>query len=328
MINFLNRLTGWVLKGGNITFKEALRLSEIREQRDIISLISFANIIREELKGPRIDLRTTINVKTSLNGDDCGVCFQSASYDMNMRDPSGKRREFISKKAEESLRMGVNGFNIVFCGESTGGDAGSEAINILKKKYPSGNIDLCASMGMLTGEMASLFEKFCSEDDDNNIIETEETFARDVEKAAFFNERISILQGARDRGYKICSGVIFGRGETEKERLILAYALKEFDVDSIAINFSKHKKGEESLSPLELLKIIAIYRFIHPHRDIIIGGKKWSNFKTIKPLIYLSGANAVMIGNFLAETNFNALEGVKSLEDLIPVKQPLSQSLK
>jgi biotin synthase len=137
----------------------------------------------------------------------------------------------------------------------------------------------------------------------------------DIERFVFFNERINVLKAARDNGYRVSSGVQFGTGESVKQRLIFAYVLKEFDLDSIALHFPVSKKNIEALHPMELLKIIAIYRFIHPNKEIILSGSHWKNFEIIKPLILLSGANAVMTGNFLTAAKKNALEDIKSLAD-------------
>jgi len=53
------------------------------------------------------------------------------------------------------------------------------------------------------------------------------------------------------------------------------------------------------LSPLEALKIIALYRFIHPRRDITICGGREATLKDFQSWIFLAGANGLMVGNYL-----------------------------
>ena len=61
MLKFINELTKRILKGGEITFTEALRLSEIRKQKDMVFLFGFANQIREKFQGSIVDLCAIVN---------------------------------------------------------------------------------------------------------------------------------------------------------------------------------------------------------------------------------------------------------------------------
>ena len=80
MLRFINNLTESILKGNDITFEDATRLLDITEQRDVVSLISFANIIRNEFKASFIDTCAIINAKSGKCGEDCKFCSQSAHY--------------------------------------------------------------------------------------------------------------------------------------------------------------------------------------------------------------------------------------------------------
>ena len=49
--------------------------------------------------------------------------------------------------------------------------------------------------------------------------------------------RIQTIKNAREAGLRVCSGGIFGLGETWEQRIELALTLKGLAVDSIPVNF-------------------------------------------------------------------------------------------
>jgi len=68
--------------------------------------------------------------------------------------------------------------------------------------------------------------------------------------------------------------------------------LKELDVDSIPMNFLNPIPGTplenlKPMEPLEILRLIAVYRFIHPSKDIIICGGREVNLRSLQSMIFL-----------------------------------------
>jgi len=81
---------------------------------------------------------------------------------------------------------------------------------------------------------------------------------------------------------EVCCGGIFGLGETERDRIEFAFILKALDVDCLPINFLNPVPGTRfannpALEPWQLLKMVAIYRFILPNKEIRICGGRQSN---------------------------------------------------
>ncbi len=312
MIKFLTRLTDWILMGGNITYSEAARLYEIKEQRDIISLVSFANVIRDEFAGNRLNFYLNINLKTGECGNDCELCFHPPRYDIDVKESATVKREFAERKTEEVEKLGADIVSITVCGGNS--EAATEAFSNIIKKNSSIQIESRPSLGMLYGGIPADYSKFHFENDCGNI-ENLAGSSDEIEKALYFSERQKFLEPARKRGCKVSSGAAPCAGETHSDILIPAFVLKELGIDLIALNFSSLKKNNRVFHPGEAIKIISIYRFLHPHREIILAGSQWKNFKIIKSLILLSGANGVMAGNFFRPPSKNILEDVKSLAD-------------
>ena len=120
---------------------------------------------------------------------------------------------------------------------------------------------------------------------------------------------------------KVCSGALFGLGETSEQRVELAVALRELDVDKIPLNFLTPIKGtpaehNKPLTPLEIFKIVSLFRFVLPNKDIGVCGGRELNLRGLQPLIYIAGANATMVGNYLTTSGRNVVEDLRDIKDL------------
>ena len=135
-----------------------------------------------------------------------------------------------------------------------------------------------------------------------------------------YDDRIDTIKKAKRSGLSVCSGGIFGVGETMDHVLELAFDLRELQVDAIPIDFlvpikGTSLEGKNDLTPLRCLKIKSIMRYVLPDKDIIICGGRTANIKTLHPLVFQSSANGIMTGNYLTT------EGNQLQEDLEMVNQ-------
>ena len=120
-----------------------------------------------------------------------------------------------------------------------------------------------------------------------------------------YNDRLKTVKLAKAAGLEVCSGGIFGLGETAKQRVELAFALRELDVESVPINILNPVPGtpaaanHKPLTPFEVLKLVATYRFILPTQDIGVFGGRERALGTLQPLMFIAGANVTLIGDYL-----------------------------
>jgi biotin synthase len=122
-------------------------------------------------------------------------------------------------------------------------------------------------------------------------------------------------------GLKICSGGIIGMGETREDRCDLAFALKEIGAHVVPINILNPIAGTPladtpPLPPLEILKTIACFRFILPRQEIMIAGGRTVNLRDLQSLVFLAGASALMVGNYLTTLNQSVERDLQMLKDL------------
>ena len=218
--------------------------------------------------------------------------------------------------------MGANRFSIVVSGKGINNPKELEAIcTIIEDIASHVNIKVCASLGTITKNVFRDLKKAGLNRYHHNL-ETSESFFSKVCTTHSYQDRVATVKTAIEEGFEVCSGGLIGLGETHKERLELAFTLKELNVDSIPINILNPISGTPlqnalPLPPMEILKTISIFRFINPTRDIRICGGRETNLKNTKSLIYMAGANAVMIGNYLTTNGSDPKEDLKLIEDLM-----------
>lgn len=109
-------------------------------------------------------------------------------------------------------------------------------------------------------------------------------------------------------------------GEEPRHRAELAFALKELDVDEVPLNFFIAVDGTRfqqipPLAPLEILKIIALFRWILPTKNIFICAGR-QHLGELHPMIFFAGASGVMVGDFLTTKNRSVSDDLKMFHDL------------
>ena len=81
--------------------------------------------------------------------------------------------------------------------------------------------------------------------------------------------RIETIRNARKAGLEICSGGIFGLGESLEQRVEFALSLAREAVDSIPLNFLIPIRGTrlekmETMNPLDILRTVSMFRLTIP----------------------------------------------------------------
>ena len=110
-------------------------------------------------------------------------------------------------------------------------------------------------------------------------------------------------------------------GETREDRIDLALALREVGADFVPVNILKPIKGTPfedvaPLAPLEVLKTIACFRFLLPRQEIMIAGGRTVNLRDLQPLVFMAGASALMVGNYLTTCGQPVEKDLQMLKDL------------
>jgi biotin synthase len=110
-------------------------------------------------------------------------------------------------------------------------------------------------------------------------------------------------------------------GETREDRCELAFSLKELGVHVVPINILNAIAGtpfaaQPALPPMEILKSIACFRFILPRQEIMVAGGRTVNLRDAQSLMFMAGASALMVGNYLTTLNQPVEKDLQMLKDL------------
>ena len=318
---FIQKLTTQALKGQTATRDDAERILGIAQQADIMLLLAHANLVRQHFHGDTIDLCAIVNAKSGRCSEDCAFCAQSAHFTTGVLDYPLLSTEDIIAAAENCLRNNTHRFSIVTSGKGVVAAQDFERIcTTVRQLADMQNLAPCASLGILTSEQFARLKQAGLKRYHHNL-ETAESFYGEICTTHPFSQRAATVRAAREAGLEICCGGILGLGETPGQRVELAFTLRELDVDSVPLNFLNPIAGtrlenQPPLPPLEILKAIAMFRFVLPEKEIRVCGGREVNLRTLQPLMYLAGANGTMTGNYLTTSGRDPATDSREILDL------------
>lgn len=318
----ITRVAQDVLAGRPITREDALRLFRLEKSADIYLLLAWANRIREQFHGNKIHLCSIVNVKAGGCSENCSFCAQSAFH-----EAASPRYELIDKQAvleaaSEARRNKVTGVGIVAAWRGLQeGPILDEVCDCLEAMKADGNARPDASLGIISSQAVADRLKAAGCECYNHNLESSARFYSKVCTTHSYMDRVNTLRFLKKAGISICSGGIFGMGETLEDRCDLAFALRDLDVNLVPLNILNPISGTPlgtvtPISPLEALKCIACFRFILPRQRIMVAGGRSVNLRDTQSMIFMAGASALMVGNYLTTTNQPVEKDLKMLEDL------------
>lgn len=289
-----------VIDGKQITKNYDL---SVFEYCDLEELLKGANLIREFYVGDYVDLCSILNAKSGKCSENCKFCAQSIHNKTNIKVYDFLDEEEILKAAKTSVKNKVDRFCIVTAGKSLTGKEFEKAIKAIEKIKLNYDVKICASMGFLEKEQFKRLREAGVTTFHCNIETSKENF-KNICTTHSFEMKIKTIKLVKEIGMRVCSGGIFGMGETFSDRINMALVLSELSVNSIPINIlikingtpfeNKTIKFEE----VEMLRTIAMFRYINPKADVRLaaGRKKLTNFGEVA---LKSGANAMIAGDML-----------------------------
>ena len=275
--------------------------------------------LQKQFCGNHIDLCTIVNGRSGRCGENCKYCAQAACHKTGVDTYGFLPQEQIMAHAKANQDAGANRFSIVTSGGALSGKEFEMAIDVYKEMRRTFSIDLCASHGLLTRSQFRRLREVGVTSYHHNI-ETSERYFPEICTTHSYADRIRTIKMAQAEGLCVCSGGIIGMGETWEDRFDMAFALQELGIESIPLNSLMAIPGTplEHLTPLsgdEILRTIAIFRFINPTANIRLGaGRKLlpENGATA----FLAGASASITGNMLTTSGTTIAEDMELIKEL------------
>jgi biotin synthase len=306
------------LRGEAPSREEALAVLRAPDE-ELLGLLSAAYRVRRATFGNKVKLNLLMNAKSGVCPEDCGYCSQSIVSTAPIPKYSLLDEDVIVEGAREAWRRKAGTYCIVASGR---GPSARElrqvtaAVRRIKEELP---MKVCACLGLLTEEQAQELGDAGVDRYNHNLNTSADHYGR-ITTTHTYEDRVRTIEAVRRAGISPCSGVITGMRETDEQLVDVAFALRELDADSIPVNFlhaidGTPLEGTHELDPRRCLKVLCLYRFVCPTKEIRVSGGREVNLRSLQPLS-LYPANAIFIGDYLTTPGQAAEDDYRMIEDL------------
>lgn len=306
---WLDDLAQQIIQGYRLTKEQALTLTEIEGQENILKLCSAADRIRQACCGNVVDLCSIVNVKSGNCSENCGFCSQSSHHPGENSPIYGLQTQAeILAQAHAAAKAGAKRFCLVSQGKglkynSPKSQEFEQILETVRAIIEQTDIKPCCALGEVTLEQAQAL-KDAGVTRYNHNLEASENFFPEIVTTHQWSDRVQTVKNLKAVGIQACTGGIMGMGESWEDRVDLALSLRELEVESVPINLLNPRQGtpladRPRLDPYEALKAIAIFRFILPQQILRYAGGREAVMGEMQHLGLKSGINAMLIGHYL-----------------------------
>lgn len=309
-----------VLAGEEITKQEAEFLINVSDD-DTMLLLAMADKIRQKYAGNAVDCCAILNGRSGKCSENCKFCAQSAHYNTGVKEYALLSEEEIFAAAEKAKAAGAVRFSVVTSGRGQSkADDFDNICKVLKRIKTELKMEVCASLGILTLEQAQALKEVGVTRYHSNL-ETAGSYFPDICTTHTYEDKFVTIKNAQAAGLRVCSGGILGLGETPQQRVEMAFTLKELGIDSVPLNLLTPIAGtpfanNAPITPLEVLRTFAVYRFILPQAQIRTAGGREVNLRDLQALALNGGASGIMIGGYLTTAGRGTEKDLQMLKDL------------
>lgn len=291
------------------------------EGHELLQAMTEAYRLREKRHGRSVNLCWIVNARSGHCDQDCGFCSQSRRSDARIDTYPLLEPEEILRGAMEASAAGAVKYSIVTSGGAVReGEALDRILTAVGMIRDETALDLCASLGCVGREvLISLKEAGVTRYHHN--MESAESYWPRVCSTRPYDDSRRTVRDAMDVGLEVCSGGIFGMGESLDQRIELLEELRDLGVHSVAINFHVAIPGTPfadiaPIHPMACLRIIIAARHMMPRREIRVCGGREKNMGDVQAMALLAGASGLMIGGYLTTPGRAPKDDIKMIRDL------------
>jgi biotin synthase len=303
-----------------ISFDEALALGEITDHEEIMRLVERAWEVRRERFDDSTDMCSLVNAKSGGCAEDCGFCAQSRYAEADTPMHAMMEPEQILEHARAAEAAGAHRFCMVTQGQGLSKRDFAKIVEGAKLVSEHTNLKRCVSVGHLSADRAGELADAGVQRVHHNV-ETARSYYDEVTTTVRYEGRTRTIDAVKEAGLETCVGGILNLGESERQRVEMAFELSEVNPTSVPINLLNPRSGTKFgdrplMDPWEVVKWVAIFRLILPDALFRLCGGRVENLGELQPLAVKAGLNGVMMGNFLTTLGAEPADDRAMFEEL------------
>ena len=307
-----------VLQGHSVTREEGLEILQTDEAQ-LLPLVNAAYTIRHAHFGRTVTIQMLFNAKSGACQEDCHYCSQSSISTASIDRYALVSADEMLKAARQAHEAKAQRYCVVISGRSPLEKEVTDIASAVKRIKQELPMQVCCSLGLLTEPQAKRL-KAAGVDRINHNLNTSEAYHSSICTTHTYQDRVTTLKNARAAGLELCSGGIVGMGESDEDLVDLAFALQDVNPDSIPLNMLHPIPGTpladaNHLTPQRCLKILCLFRFIHPRRELRAAGGREFNLRSLQPMA-LYVADSLFVNGYLTTPGQPGHEVERMLEDM------------
>ncbi len=261
------------------------------------------------------------NILSGTCLEDCKFCTQSVRYHADIQRYNYKKIEQIVQEAKIAKNNGALGYCLVTAGKGLNDkkvDFVARAAKAIKKEVEG--LNLIACNGTANKEQLT-YLKENGLDSYNHNLETSERYYAEICSTHPWSERYETCENVKSVGLALCSGGIFGMGEEKEDRDALLASIASLSPESTPLNFyhpnpalpikTRNIEIDEAVSIIKQARIL-----LGEEKLLMVAGGRELLFTRNEQLMFESGANAMVIGNYLTTEGIEASRDKKMLDAL------------
>jgi len=285
---------------------------------DLPRIFAAASIVRHRHFGNSAGLCSILSAQSGACSEDCAFCAQASCHDTGVEIRALCSKEAMVDAFRKAAELPITHFGVVTSGCALSED-GVDRVCGAARENPDARVNWCASLGCLDYDQLRALKEAGIKRFHHNI-ETAGSFFSQICTTHSWEMRIETVRNAQKAGLEVCSGGIFGLGESLEQRVEFAFDLAREGVNSIPLNFlipipGTRLEGMGIMKPMDVLRAVSMVRLTNPAAEVKVCAGR-AHLGDLQSMIFHAGANSMMIGNLLTVAGRSVEQDLKMLRDL------------
>jgi biotin synthase len=268
----------------------------------ILEQVAAAYRVRRHYWDNRVRLHFLLNAQSGLCPEDCNYCSQSKISTAEIEKYPLMAEEKILAAAARAVEGKAATFCMAISGRSPNEPTFERILSAIRAVKSQYDLKVCTTLGLLSADQTDRLAA-AGVDRVNHNLNTAAEHHEDICSTHTYLDRLTTVKNVKAAGITTCSGGIFGMGESDRDIVSLAFALRELEVTSVPLNFLIPIPGTpfgdyQHLTPQRCLRILCLFRLLLPSQEIRIAGGREVQLRSLQPLgLYV--ANSIFVGDYL-----------------------------